>query len=168
MSRWTEEQTERAVRLWREGQSATSIARILAGGFTRSAVVGKMQRMGLARAPECSRIGIRLAARREAIGAPRACWLSDEELPAPTVTDTPHARPWQTRRFNECAFPVDGEGPQMRACCAPGRARSAGAAAYCDAHHAAMFTGAPEPRSRRARPLPEDLDVSVLPEWDAA
>lgn len=41
-------------------------------------------------------------------------------------------RPWLTREPGECAFPVDGAGVDMRACCNPC------AGDYCAAHAAAM------------------------------
>lgn len=41
-------------------------------------------------------------------------------------------RPWVTRRFGECAFPVDGEGADVRSCCNPTLA------VYCDGHQAFM------------------------------
>lgn len=50
-----------------------------------------------------------------------------------------NSRPWLTRGVGECAFPVDGEGAGLRACCRPcGRAR------YCVVHAAGMRArGAP-------------------------
>jgi hypothetical protein len=42
-------------------------------------------------------------------------------------------RPWLSRLDGECAFPVDGEGPGMRACCNP-----CATASYCAPHAAAM------------------------------
>ncbi len=46
---WTDERAEAARVLWLEGKSATEIAAILRGGLTRSAVIGKLHRMGLTR-----------------------------------------------------------------------------------------------------------------------
>lgn len=43
---WTDERTEIAVNLWKEGVSATEIAKTLSG-TTRNAVIGKMHRLGL-------------------------------------------------------------------------------------------------------------------------
>ncbi len=42
-------------------------------------------------------------------------------------------RPWLTREAGECAWPHDGDGATVRACCNP-----CGAAAYCPGHKALM------------------------------
>lgn len=44
---WSEERTTVAVKLWKEGLSASQIAKQL-GGVTRNAVIGKVHRLGLA------------------------------------------------------------------------------------------------------------------------
>lgn len=44
---WTEELVDRLKVLWREGRSAAQVARALKNGLTRSAVLGKVHRMGL-------------------------------------------------------------------------------------------------------------------------
>jgi len=46
-STWTDDRIDRLKRLWLEGQTADQIARDLAGGVSRSAVLGKVYRMGL-------------------------------------------------------------------------------------------------------------------------
>lgn len=46
---WTAERVGRLVELWRAQASATKIAESLGGGVTRSAVVGKLHRLGLMR-----------------------------------------------------------------------------------------------------------------------
>lgn len=46
-SAWTEDRIERLRTLWLEGRSAAQIARDLGEGLTRSAVLGKVHRMGL-------------------------------------------------------------------------------------------------------------------------
>jgi len=45
-STWTDERVETLIRLWRDGLSASAIARRL-GGVTRNAVIGKVHRLGL-------------------------------------------------------------------------------------------------------------------------
>ncbi|WP_421937295.1 GcrA family cell cycle regulator [Phenylobacterium sp.] len=42
---WTDDRVERLRALWRDGQSATTVARAL--GVTRNAVIGKVYRLGL-------------------------------------------------------------------------------------------------------------------------
>lgn len=44
---WTEDRIDRLKTLWLAGKTADQIARDLAGGVTRSAVLGKVYRMGL-------------------------------------------------------------------------------------------------------------------------
>jgi len=46
-STWTEDRVERLRRLWNEGRTADQVARELADGITRSAVLGKLYRLGL-------------------------------------------------------------------------------------------------------------------------
>ncbi len=46
-SPWTADRIDRLKTLWLEGRSAETIARDLAHGITRSAVLGKVHRMGL-------------------------------------------------------------------------------------------------------------------------
>ena len=46
-SAWTEDRVGRLKTLWHEGQTAEQIARDLANGITRCAVLGKVYRMGL-------------------------------------------------------------------------------------------------------------------------
>src|SRR5580700_7113202 len=44
---WNEERIEALARMWREGLSASQVARQL-GGVSRSAVIGKVHRLGIA------------------------------------------------------------------------------------------------------------------------
>lgn len=60
---WTEDRIQTLTRLWREGSSASQIARALAGGVTRNAVIGKIHRLGLSGRPKPSAPDVR--ARRE-------------------------------------------------------------------------------------------------------
>ena len=48
---WTEERVEKLRELWDKGLSASQIAKELAEGVTRNAVIGKAHRMGLASRP---------------------------------------------------------------------------------------------------------------------
>jgi hypothetical protein len=58
-------------------------------------------------------------------------------------------RPWLSRDDGECAFPIDGEGMALRACCNP-----CGEATYCPPHTAAM-------RGPRATPT-ADLEREIV------
>lgn len=46
MSAWTDDRVETLTLLWKDGASASQIARDL-GGVTRNAVIGKIHRLGL-------------------------------------------------------------------------------------------------------------------------
>ena len=48
---WTEDRVEKLSELWDKGLSASQIAKELAEGVTRNAVIGKAHRMGLASRP---------------------------------------------------------------------------------------------------------------------
>src|SRR5215469_11040152 len=78
---WTEERIETLSRLWREGHSASQVARRL-GGVTRNAVIGKAHRLGLSVRDAPSRPNLP--------GAPAA-------VRAPPVRAIPTARPCEAR-----------------------------------------------------------------------
>jgi hypothetical protein len=63
-SLWTEARIRRLVGLWNERLSAAGIARALGPPFTRSAVVGKLMRLGLRRTDEQRHEAQSLGARR--------------------------------------------------------------------------------------------------------
>lgn len=46
-SGWTDDRVQTLIRLWNAGLSASQIARALAGGLSRNAVIGKAHRLGL-------------------------------------------------------------------------------------------------------------------------
>jgi GcrA cell cycle regulator len=48
MSEWTEERNAQLKQLWNDGLSASQIARVMGGGVSRNAVIGRVHRMGLA------------------------------------------------------------------------------------------------------------------------
>jgi GcrA cell cycle regulator len=49
---WTQERLDILTTLWKEGQSATYILRRLDHPFSRSAILGKVHRMGLSKGPD--------------------------------------------------------------------------------------------------------------------
>src|SRR5437868_14647630 len=56
---WTDERIEQLRSLWTEGLSASHIAKVMGGGISRNAVIGKVHRLGLAgraTAPRSERI----------------------------------------------------------------------------------------------------------------
>ncbi|HET6970477.1 MAG TPA: GcrA family cell cycle regulator [Phenylobacterium sp.] len=80
-STWTDARIEVLTTLWRDGRSASAIAREL-GGVTRNAVIGKVHRLGLSGRATPARPGSRRAR------APKA------ERPAPRLRRTPVLRVW--------------------------------------------------------------------------
>jgi GcrA cell cycle regulator len=140
---WTPAALDDLHRLYvRENLSARQTAQALGGGVTRSAVLGKTQRLGWTReqrpkpgprpSPEGPRVNPRLVnpPPRWARGGPFSKVLPLPKLREITVISTP--KPWTERGERECAFPV-GEprepGGQW-SCCAPVQRRRA----YCPAH----------------------------------
>jgi GcrA cell cycle regulator len=119
-----------------EGRSAAETARLIGGGVTRNAVLGKALRQGWLRQAPSSGKTLRLGAISQACRGAEPLGSRD---PVPTlreiaVASTP--RPWTERRAHECAFPM-GEpkslGGQL-SCCAP----TGGMSPYCPAHQVLM------------------------------
>tara|TARA_A100001515_G_scaffold23483_1_gene18134 strand:- start:745 stop:903 length:159 start_codon:yes stop_codon:yes gene_type:complete len=50
--KWTDERVSRAIKLWMDGYSGSEIAEAL-GWVSRSAVIGKLHRMGIKRGKRC-------------------------------------------------------------------------------------------------------------------
>ena len=126
---WTEERIVVLSRLWAQGVSAAGIARTLGGEVSRSAVLGKLQRLGLLKSRKAASMPrlfgeeageVRVAAAFPLRRAPRgepppSPWNASAFRPLPGSSP----RPWLTREAHECAFPVDGAGGLS--CCAPRR-----------------------------------------------
>lgn len=68
---WTDERVRTLSDLWGKGERATDIAAALGGGISKSAVIGKLTRMGLAghgSRAEAGRMGGRPSHKRENVG----------------------------------------------------------------------------------------------------
>ena len=173
---WTDARVALISRLWAEGVSASGIAEAL-GEVSRSAVLGKLHRLGLlgsrvpASAPrryearaQASAAAHGLAPQTPATQVVRPAAAQIAAPPRASAPPTPPSspwreaafkplagtapRPWLTREPGECAFPVGGEGEATVSCCAPTRRGSA----YCTAHHAIVFKSvAPDARAAQAR-----------------
>lgn len=108
---------------------------------------------GLARALERSRTPIEPKARKAPQERVVSHYIPTPQAPTPIrkveAADIPAtARPWLTRKFGECAFPVDGQGEQTRSCCGP--VEDAGQ--YCTAHRARMYAASPTSKVRSYHP----------------
>jgi GcrA cell cycle regulator len=141
---WTDDRVETLSKLWREGLSASQIARNLGCGITRNAVIGKVHRLGLTgrAAPRVPGAG-RPDQRRERRGRlPRrkaASRLFARPVPAPDALPLPlpagGLASIVTVGYGQCRWPI-GE-PQDEDFCLCGRPAVRGA--YCAAHGAAAY-----------------------------
>jgi GcrA cell cycle regulator len=148
---WTEERIEALTRMWREGLSASQVARQL-GGVSRSAVIGKVHRLGIAGRETPSRphaLGGRPATRvRASSGGVRraaaparsptsASTAALTQAPAPrTVFEVAPTASIHTLSEHGCRWPIGEPDQEGFGFC--GRIRI-GAGSYC-AGHAPMAT----------------------------
>lgn len=161
---WPPAHFEDLKRHYRAGKTSSQIARALNATFgtsySRNAVIGMIHR----HIPEDERFqrpaappkAPRTVQRRPAIlrmATIKPASASRPLPPTPKVeTRAPvEPRPWLTRKWNECAYPVIGEGADTYSCCAP----TDGVRNYCTAHWKLTHTKAATPAqitaARRAR-----------------
>jgi GcrA cell cycle regulator len=137
---WTDDRVETLSKLWRDGASASQIARNLGGGITRNAVIGKVHRLGLSgrAAPHVPGAG-RADQRRERRGRlpRRPAPLRLAAPPKPQVAPLPEAglASVVSVRRGQCRWPI-GE-PQDDDFCLCGRPAVRGA--YCAPHGALAY-----------------------------
>lgn len=169
-----------AVDRYLEGKSAGEVARALKARFgvvvSRNAVIGKLNRMGVAQkraaepsAPKPAKTNTRYNAPKGVkaptvrkthkqklkapfapvfkvvVGGNGATFVHDTRPPRVKVTTPPAEiaaapRHWESRRFGECAFPINDDVTAIQSCCNP-----CGAETYCPDHKAIM--GGSMPRS---------------------
>lgn len=139
---WTDDRVQTLSKLWREGQSASQIARDLGHGITRNAVIGKVHRLGLSgrSAPRLPGAG-RADQRRERRGRIPRRLSAPRALPPPAApaTDLPLpdiglASVVSVRR-GQCRWPMGD--PLAEDFCLCGRPVERGA--YCAAHGALAY-----------------------------
>lgn len=108
-SAWTDDRIGRLKTLWLEGQTAEQIARVLSNGITRSAVLGKVHRMGLSAG--------RAARPRKAAPRSRPVSMSDARPdaastvappagPAPRPVPEPGRATLQSVGRHDCRWPL--------------------------------------------------------------
>ena len=136
---WNDERIEALTRLWREGFSAAQVARQL-GGVSRSAVIGKVHRLGIAGRETPSRpgaLGGRPARRiRASAGgaARRPATIQAPRAPAPPRAVVFEAAPTAsilTLSEHGCRWPIGDPGEAGFGFC--GRVKT-GHGAYCAGH----------------------------------
>lgn len=170
-SSWNDERVELLTKLWQDGLSPTQIATQL-GGVTRNAVIGKAHRLGLSGrdAPSKPQRIVPKAAPAQpagdhpwrAAGGPERQILHpagnrvykvapDKPLPKSKAASIALApRPWETRKFGECAYPIEGPDGGWLSCCNPGPQRVDWC--YC-ADHKEVMRGQSNPMSAEAREM---------------
>ncbi len=146
---WPDARVEALKRAWREGLSASQIAARLGGGLTRSAVIGKLHRLGVSggRKPSAPRVAIApsplLRHLERPSPAPLPLRWPQPILEAPPISPGSGAPPagpgpkyLRDMAPRECRFGLGDPGPGNGAfqlfCAAP-----AAGHAYC-AHHRAI------------------------------
>lgn len=151
---WTEARVARLVELWSERLSAARIAAALGAGVSRSAVVGKLFRMGLRRSEEQryeaqAEGARRTSARRRAVdrsGRPGPPPLPTSPLPPPTpCAVVPRLLPLALLQRGACRWPYEVDG-EARFC---GHAVRGGRS-YCPDHHAIAYAGVLPPLTLEA------------------
>lgn len=129
---WSEQNVEKARALWQDGMSASQVAAEMGPGFTRSAVIGKLRRLG--KADRASRNLKPVAARPRKAPAPRQQPIEplppEQEIPLPVsrrvaLTDL---------RESMCKWPIDRRDDQWLFC---GADKFLDGKPYC-AHHAGI------------------------------
>lgn len=170
---WTEDRIAKTRKLWIEGKSATEIADILGGGLSRSAVIGKVHRLGLSRDSRTNPPAARVTVARppRPVRAPKPPKPTPPENFVPTVThaeaearrkvaavegqkrvdafaeaanDT--AIPLIERGRFQCSWPVgEPERPAQQMCCGAPVIEGANKAVetYCTRHAKLATTGRP-------------------------
>ena len=115
-SAWTDDRIGRLKTLWLEGQTAEQIARDLANGITRSAVLGKVHRIGLS-AGRSGRPPKGSDARPKPVGLSPARSLATRPIDARPVVAAEHglATVLSVRRC-QCRWPF-GDPRRLRAPC---------------------------------------------------
>lgn len=147
---WTSERVARLRKLYKEGNSAAQIARAF-GDVSRSAVIGKLFRLGLTchsgakrkvlAAPhkraqgkaKPSRPSGRVARRDNGHAKPRPV-LRDVKLAPDAVVPGPHIALMEAGR-NQCRWPVSGSGVALLVCGASANGP------YCAQHAKRAYTG---------------------------
>jgi GcrA cell cycle regulator len=143
---WTAERVRTLERLWLEGLTAVEIARSLAGGVTRNAVIGKAHRLGLAkrRSPAVNRSGRAVRAPMARVRRPgpmivgRSRPIPAQVFPMMRPVDLPGLATVLTVIANACRWPCGDPTDAGFALC--GRLATRGA--YCAAHASVAYQDA--------------------------
>jgi GcrA cell cycle regulator len=138
-SPWTEPRLRRLVDLWNDRLSAAGIARALGPEFSRSAVVGKLLRLGLRRTDEqrqdAQSAGARHSHVRQRVAGLHPSAMPRVALPPPTpCAVVPRLVGILELKRSSCRWPYE-VGGEMRFCGHQARAESP----YCPDHYAIAY-----------------------------
>jgi hypothetical protein len=117
----TEWSSDRAAELWREGHSAGEIAKIV--GASRSAVIGKLRRLGVTRAVRSPSVSLRPA-------SPTPSPRKTKPSPPPKLVGKPRWMEITELRAGVCRYPRETESG-VRFC---GGATGSLSSSWCPAH----------------------------------
>jgi GcrA cell cycle regulator len=133
---WTDERIEQLKSLWTDGLSASHIAKVMGGGVSRNAVIGKVHRLGLAGralAPRTERIRVHSAARHSGrVHLPEPPIVEEDPIVledgsfATVLTINDRMCRWPIGDPSENAFHFCGRNPKH-------------GSPYCDAHSRKAF-----------------------------
>jgi GcrA cell cycle regulator len=134
---WNDERIETLTRLWREGYSASQVARQL-GGVSRSAVIGKVHRLGVAGRDAPSRPTLSGGRQSNQVRSSAGGVRRAQARPPNTAAvarrasfEVPATATMHTLTAHGCRWPIgDPDQPDFGFC---GRLR-AGPGAYCPGH----------------------------------
>jgi len=140
---WTEDRIGRLKALWLEGRTAEQIASDLAHGVTRSAVLGKVYRMGLSAGRAARENTTRAPVRRTKAAGPSLRSAPEPAQGAPERVPEGLATLLSVGR-DQCRWPCgDPKAATLSLC-----GRPVGRGAFCGAHAALAYRPRPDtPRS---------------------
>lgn len=139
---WTDENVAIAKRLYvDEGRSAAQAVKAMGNACSRNALVGKAHRLGWTklRGEGTGTLNNRRSKRK--VGLARAVVSAPVFLPALFLVEGSEPKPWLDREKGMCAFPVEGDGWNVRSCCEP-----VSKGAYCAEHYAVIYKPTKQPR----------------------
>lgn len=159
---WTEARIELLKKLWLEGYSASQVAAQL-GGVTRSAVIGKLHRLGVTRAGSVRRAAnpnaVRTARiiRTKPIPKPRLVYVA----PKDTGPLEPLGETIEKAKYGQCLW-IEGDPKQDGRICG----RETGGHAYCQHHRSAAYVPSKKREVKRDR-TQERITQLVREQWMA-
>lgn len=158
---WSEERETQLVEMWQSGLTGSQIAKRL-GGVTRSAVIGKVHRMGLAARgtpiKRTRKLGARKSTKRKSPGLKFGKERTEAPVkpsPLPSEREKP-ARLFQLAELedHQCRYyygdPKQSDGGYCGCATATG-------SSYCTEHHAVVYQ--PAARTERLRRSPGDITM---------